>query len=461
VIFGTDGIRDIGGEGLLSPQSVGLIGRAIAFHLEREGHPRGKIVLAMDTRSTGPEIEKVLTRALDQEGCSTIHGGVLPTPAVSLLLAEGIADLGLVISASHNPPEFNGIKILDSRGAKLSTEQEELISGDYDRFGKDLNGTHPVEAAEQASPEIVIDESLGDSYVDKLLESFPPGKFLDGLSVVLDCARGAACGWAPEAFRRAGADVTVIHGEPDGARINVGCGSLFPGVLGEQVKQAGASIGIAFDGDADRALFCDENGTHVDGDDVIVIWARAMMEEGSLDPALVALTVMSNVGVEEYLGRHGIAVVRTAVGDRAVAAALEESGGVLGGEPSGHIIHYDQSATGDGIRTGLAVARRVVQSGRLLSGLCEGIPRFPQQQRTLRIQDRPPMEELSILNLTMQEANEALGDEGRILVRYSGTEPLLRLLVEAKAAEEASRWIELLEDAARREDALGIISSTV
>ena len=450
MIFGTDGVRDIGGEGLLSPDSVDRLGQAIAGHLTRTGYSAGRVLMARDTRTTGPQIEQVLSSALRREGMTTIHAGVLPTPAVSLLVADGVADLGLVISASHNPPEFNGIKILDHSGSKLDTLLEQRISDDYARHT----------AQPTLSCEIEVDAGLGDRYLDRLMGSFPPGKFLDGLSVVLDCARGAACHWGPEAFGRAGAKVTVVHGVPDGKQINVGCGSLHPEFLGEEVKRTGAALGIAFDGDADRALFCDEMGTHVDGDDVIVIWARAMLEEGLLDPPIVALTVMSNVGVEEYLNRHGVSVVRTAVGDRAVATALKECGGMLGGEPSGHIICPAEAATGDGIRTALSVARRMVDSGRPLSSLYSGILRFPQQQKTLKIQDRPPLEKLSLLTSTMEQAELALGSEGRILVRYSGTEPLLRILVEARFEQDARLWIDRLERSAMAEGALGIISAS-
>ena len=240
----------------------------------------------------------------------------------------------------------------------------------------------------------------------------------------------------------------------------MGCGSLHPEFLGEEVKRTNSVLGIAFDGDADRALFSDELGQYVDGDDVIVIWARALLEQGLLDPAIVALTVMSNVGVEDCLRRLGIEVVRTVVGDRAVADALRESGGTLGGEPSGHIIHHSEAATGDGIRTGLAIARCIVDAGEPLSRLCDGITRFPQEQKTLRIQHRPPLDELQHLAEAMIEARAALGSGGRILVRYSGTESLLRILVEAKKEADASFWIDRIEQSAMQEASLGITASS-
>jgi len=449
VIFGTDGVRDIPGTGLLTPDSIDRIGQAIVAHLTSEVASGGSVLIARDTRVTGAEIESLLAGAIRRAGCTTIHAGVLPTPAVSLLLMDGVADLGLVISASHNPPEFNGIKIIDASGAKLAQDQEHSISETY----------AISEGKPESQQEIEVIEELGVQYLDKLLSSFPEGEFLAGLKVVLDCARGAACHWGPEAFRRAGADVTVVHGEPDGARINVGCGSLHPEFLGEEVKRTNSVLGIAFDGDADRALFSDEFGRYVDGDDVIVIWARALLEQGLLDPAIVALTVMSNAGVEDCLRRQGIEVVRTEVGDRAVADALRRSGGTLGGEPSGHIIHHREAATGDGIRTGLAIARCVVEAGEPLSQLCDGITRFPQEQKTLRIQHRPPLDELQYLAEAMIEARAALGSGGRILVRYSGTEPLLRILVEAKKEADANFWIDRIEQSAMREASLGITAS--
>lgn len=402
--------------------------------------------MARDTRLTGPEIESVIAGALRRSGCSTVHAGELPTPAVSVLLAQGSADLGIVISASHNPPEFNGIKLISSDGSKLTEDQERLISEDHSRM---VGSPSPLQ-------EIDVDPALGVEYLETLLKSFPPGQFLAGISLVLDCACGAGCGWAPEAFRRAGAQVSVLHEQPDGARINVGCGSLHPEILGKEVLRTGADLGIALDGDADRALLVDEHGDLVDGDDVIVIWARALLDSGSLEPPVVALTMLSNVGIEEHLGRHGIEVIRTPVGDRAVAAALRESGGLLGGEPSGHIIHSSEAATGDGIRTGLSIAHRIRESGRSLADLRSGIVRFPQEQRTLKILDRPEIEGLEFLSSAMEKARQALGDNGRILVRYSGTEPLLRILVEARSAEDVRRWGDHIENSARMESKLGV-----
>jgi len=446
VIFGTDGVRDIGGKGLLSEESVDRLGFAIASHMGREGCACGRVLVARDTRLTGPAIEQIITGSLHRAGCSTLHAGVLPTPAVSVLLEHGVADLGIVISASHNPPEFNGIKLIAADGSKLTIEQEKAISADHSTL---VGNPTPQKGIED-------DPALGSQYLELLMASFPSGEFLQGISLVLDCACGAGCGCAPEAFRRAGAEVSVLHGQPDGGQINVRCGSLHPEILGLEVVRRGAHLGIALDGDADRALLVDEAGDLVDGDDVIVIWARALQQRGDLDPAVVVLTTLSNVGVDEYLSKNGIDVIRTPVGDRAVAEALRESGGSLGGEPSGHIIHRGQAATGDGIRTGLSIARHIKETGRTLSDLRPGIVRLPQEQRNLRIMDRPDIEGLQHLRSAKEEAIEALGDDGRIEVRYSGTEPLLRILVEARTAEVARRWAEHLESSARMESTLGI-----
>ncbi|HCW44810.1 MAG: phosphoglucosamine mutase [Planctomycetia bacterium] len=461
MIFGTDGIRDIGAQGLLSAESLDRIGLALCEHLRRIESSTQKILIAMDTRVSGPEIESLITATLHREGVSTIHAGVIPTPAVSVLLAGGVADLGLMISASHNPPEFNGIKVLDNKGEKLSVETEAQISKDYDRlqswgvcYSRLKNGNHSIEDQK-------IDETLGQTYLNSLLSSFPEGEFLAGTKVVVDAARGAACHWAEEAFRRAGAEVFLIHGDPDGELINVGCGSLNPKVLSEEVVNRKADLGIALDGDADRALFCDHNGGLLDGDDVMAIWALHLKQQGKLEPPVVALTVMSNMGVEKFFNEHGIEVLRTPVGDREIAIALKNSGGQLGGETSGHIIHRSMAATGDGIRTGLSVALCLKESGRTLSELRGQFDRFPLKQRTIKIEYRPDFESLAILGATMTEAEKALGQQGRIVVRYSGTEPLLRILVEAESEELSQHWIERLLQSARSEASLGTLTEVL
>ena len=451
MIFGTDGVRDLGGKGLLAAESVDRIGTALVQHLHRQGVTSAKVLIGRDTRVSGPEIEKLLTRALHRGGVETIHAGVLPTPAISVLVADGHADLGLMISASHNPPEFNGIKILDHQGEKLSRSAEVSISADY------VN----AEALEGDFPNYSEDDIWVERYLDKLLGSFPDEKFLNGFKVVLDTARGAACHLGPELFRRVGAEVFVLNGEPDGANINVGCGSLHPKVLAEEVLRTGADLGVAFDGDADRALFFDHTGASLDGDDVIALWALNLQSKGLLSQSVVALTVMSNMGVEKFLGSHDIRVIRTPVGDREVAAALRETGGVLGGETSGHIIYRSAAATGDGLRTGLSVCQCVVESAEPLAQFTGQFSRFPLEQRTVRIENRPDIETLEILQRTLEEARVALGDEGRFVVRFSGTEPLLRILVEASSSDIAQHWVEEILHAARREETLGSITLVV
>lgn len=448
MIFGTDGIRDIGGRGLLSCDSVDRVGTAILRYLQKKGVSQPCVLLGRDTRESGPEIESLLTRSLQRGGVQTLHAGVVPTPAISVLLAQGYADLGLMISASHNPPEFNGIKILDHRGEKLSKEAE-----------KDISVDHAVASPlEGELPEIKEDPQWGQKYINFLLSAFPEGEFLAGLSVVLDTARGAACHWAPEAFRSAGAKVHLLHDDPDGSQINVGCGSLHPEILAEEVLSRGADLGVAFDGDADRALFCDHTGASLDGDDVIALWALNLKARDSLDPPVVALTVMSNMGVEKYLNSNAIQVIRTPVGDREVANALRESGGVLGGETSGHIIHRTEAATGDGIRTGLSVCQCLVESGVRLSDHNGKFQRYPLEQRTVRIENRPEFDSLENLRGAITEAEDQLAEDGRLVVRFSGTEPLLRILVEAVSEELAHHWVERLLEAAREEESLGTVT---
>ena len=448
MIFGTDGVRDIGGQGLLSPDSVDRFGTAILLHLQREGLDAPRILIGRDTRESGPEIELQLTRALHRGAAQTLHAGVVPTPALSVLLAAGHADLGLMISASHNPPEFNGIKVLNRSGEKLTKESEGLISADH----------ATAEPLEGDFPQVVDDPEWGKAYLNCLMDSFPEGEFLQGIEVVLDTARGAACHWGPEAFRRAGARVHLLHGEPDGKRINVGCGSLHPKVLADEVRRRKADLGVAFDGDADRALFCDHEGKGLDGDDVIALWALDLKSRGELNPPVVALTVMSNMGVEKYLGSQGVQVLRTPVGDREVATALRESGGVLGGETSGHIIHRSEAATGDGIRTGLSVCRCLADSGKSLAEEGGRFQRFPLEQRTIRIENRPDFESLNLLREAMGEAEAQLAGAGRLVVRFSGTEPLLRILVEAETEEAAQFWVEKILEAACQEETLGTVT---
>ena len=445
-IFGTDGIRDVGGEGLLTPGSVDRIGSALARHLEEVGHSAGRVLTARDPRTSGPLIEAQLTAALKREGKHPRSGGVLPTPAVSLLVASGEAELGVVLSASHNPPQYNGIKVVTATGRKLSVEEEISITAFYESE-EDLSGEN--------LPAVEEDPGAGERYLALLESGFPSAGFLEGMHIVLDCAHGATCQWAPEIFARADARTEPLHGEPDGLLINTGCGSVHPEDLSRQVLESGAQLGIAFDGAGDRATLVDEKGAVGDGDEAMVIWGLALLERGELVPPIVVCSVMSNAGMVAHLRENGIEVVQTPVGDRKVHETMVTRSAVLGGEQSGHIIDRRACPTGDGIRTGLAIAHRAKETGVGLSELRRGIPRFPQVLEGIEVTARPPIESLEILSRAIADGRETLGDRGRILVRYSGTEKLLRILVEGPQEAENQRLLDSLIEAARQQPALG------
>lgn len=440
-IFGTDGVRDVEGRGALAPESVRAIGVALARHLGDRSSPR--VFVGRDTRRSGPEIERALTAELEARGVEVHPAGVIPTPAVANLVTSEGFDLGLVISASHNPPEFNGIKVFDERGWKLDVEVEEAITRHY--YEALREGRPPSPPVSGRAEEV---EQWRSRYLAQL-----PTPDLAGLRIVLDCARGATSTVAESAFRRTGATVTLLNDELDGDRINVGCGSLAPEQAGARVVELGADLGIAFDGDGDRALLLDDTGALVDGDDLMALWATALAEAGTLNGNLLIATVMSNAGFESYLRDRGIELVRTPVGDREVFRAIEGRRAVLGGEQSGHIIFRPEGTTGDGIRTGLHIAALVRASGRRLSELRAEIPRFPQTLIGVSVARKQPFDELPGVNDAIRSAETQLADRGRVLVRYSGTEPLARILIEGP---DAATNAQLAESIARPiRDAIG------
>ncbi|MGA1779686.1 MAG: phosphoglucosamine mutase [Planctomycetota bacterium] len=461
-IFGTDGIRDLcapdgRSDGWLNPAGLDRLAVGMARLLGRARDAGGiaasppRVLIGRDPRTSGPAIERSLTASLERRGIAVRHGGLLPTPAVSVLVEAGEAELGIVISASHNPPEFNGVKWFGPDGAKLSEEEERRITCDVLAAPVDPEvDPGPSTLPAPAAPE---EEALRSLYLDRLLAGFGEARPLDGLRIVLDCARGATAPGAREAFERAGASVVVIHGEPDGERINIDCGSTHPGSLARRVVAEGADLGVAFDGDGDRAILVDEAGGTVDGDEMLAIWALDLRARGRLPGDRIAVTVMSNAGMESHLRERGVDLVRTPVGDREVHEAMRAGGLALGGEQSGHIICED-AMTGDGIRTGLALAEIVRRSGRPLSALRSEIPRYPQTLVGVQVGAKPPLEILPGVQRVVAAAKKALEGHGRILLRYSGTEPLARVLVEGRDAEENADWAERIADSLRTDRAL-------
>jgi phosphoglucosamine mutase len=410
--FGTDGVRGVVGE-FLTPELVERLGRAAALWTGA-----AKVFVGRDTRASGVELEEAFARGVISAGGDCILGGVLPTPAVALLAL----DLGVVISASHNPPEYNGVKFFDSDGRKLSDTSEEQI--------EQLLAAAP--GVDQGRIEHV--GVATDSYMQHIVERF--GSDLNGLRIVVDCANGAYSGLAPNAFTRCGAEVHAIGDAPDGTNINVGCGATDLSLLQQTVRDGGYDLGIAFDGDGDRMLAVDENGEAVDGDQIIAILAL------DLEVDQVAVTVMTNLGFHALMRERGIEVLTTDVGDRYVLEALQQAGAVLGGEQSGHVIYLRDHVTGDGLAAGLLLCASL--KGRRLSEVAAVMHRYPQVKENVRVERR---ELTPAIEQEVARRNADWGDEGRVLVRPSGTEPLIRVLAEARdagAAEEACASISTL-----------------
>jgi phosphoglucosamine mutase len=400
--FGTDGVRGVVGEDL-TPELVERLGRAAT--LWSQG---GRVFVGRDTRESGPELEEAFARGIVAAGGNAVLAGVLPTPAVALLAL----DLGAVISASHNPPEYNGVKFFDREGRKLTAEAEEEIEALLDA---------PFEGEPGTIDHVGV---ATDSYLEHIVDRF--GSDLTGLKVVVDCANGAYTGIAPEAFEQLGADVNTIGSEPDGTNINVGYGATDLGALQHSVTKSGADLGIAFDGDGDRMLAVDARGEVVDGDQILAI---LMLH---LDVELVAVTVMANLGLHRLAEEHGIRVVTTDVGDRYVLEALYREGGLLGGEQSGHIIYLRDHVTGDGLAAGLLLCGAL--EGRTLEAAAAQMQRFPQVKANVRVARR---EIPQVVENEVERLNQELDGRGRVLVRPSGTEPVIRILAEAESFTEA------------------------
>ena len=402
--FGTDGVRGVVGEDLTA-ELVERLGRAVTLWCGG-----GAVFIGRDTRASGPDLERAFASGVASAGGNAVLAGVLPTPAVALLAL----DLAAVVSASHNPPEYNGVKLFDRSGQKLTDADEEEIEALLDA---------PPRNPEDGRIDNV--EVAMDSYLEHVLERF--GSDLPGLSVAVDCANGAYSAIAPEAFERLGAEVVAIGAEPDGHNINVGCGATDLRALQEVVTRERCDLGIAFDGDGDRMLAVDERGEPVDGDQTLALLAA------DLGVDTVVVTAMTNLGFQRFADERGIRVVTTDVGDRYVLEALREEGAVLGGEQSGHLIYLDGHVTGDGLVAGLLLCRAL--RGRQLSELAAIMPRFPQVKENVRVRSKEIPE---TVRAEVERLNAALGDRGRVLVRPSGTEPVVRVLAEAETEEEAA-----------------------
>ncbi len=394
----------------------------------------------MDTRESGPHIAALLAAGLDVAGASTAFAGVITTPGVACLVRQNDFQAGVVISASHNPYHDNGVKLFSHAGMKFPDSVEEVLEEDIFKYRTEPPPKNP--------PSLIADDELDAEYLAFLRSRVIPGAKLAGLRVVLDCANGAAYKLGPELFRSLGAEVVAMGVAPDGRNINAGCGSLHLEGLQQRVVAERAALGVAFDGDADRALFVCETGKLINGDGVLLAAARYLNSQGKLKGGRVVATSMSNLGLERALARNGITLVRAAVGDRYVLEEMLRSGNILGGEQSGHVIFLDDSPAGDGLLTAVKIASLVSMQGRLES-LVDGLKDYPQTIVNVKVRSKPPLDSLPEVSRALAEAQSALGDNGRIVLRYSGTEPLARVMVEAEHDADVQRFSESVAQALR------------
>lgn len=436
-LFGTDGIRGVPGTYPLDDRTLYWVGRMLGEYLRRTS-PNPRALIGMDTRQSGPHIAGKIAAGLTRAGVAPASAGVISTPGVACLVRQKGFSAGVVISASHNPFHDNGVKLFSGSGMKFPDEVEASLEGDIVQR-KDLE----VAAARVS---LQADASLDADYLTFLRSRAIAGARLDGMKLVLDCANGAASSLGPELFRALGADVVAIHDQPDGRNINAGCGSLHPESLQSKVVETRAALGVAFDGDADRAIFSSASGKLVDGDGVLLAAARYLKAVGQLKGKHIVGTTMANLGLERALAAEGLSLARVPVGDRYVLEEMQRSGANLGGEQSGHIIFLDDATTGDGLLTALKIACLVALRGPL-DELVAGLKIFPQTIVNVKVRAKPPLESLPQVASALAQANRSLGDSGRIVLRYSGTEPLARVMVEAERAEEVERWSKTIASA--------------
>ncbi len=425
-LFGTDGIRGVAGEYPLDKKTVYAVGRALGDHMP--AGPR-RVVIGQDTRESSGWMADTLTAGLRDSGVETASAGVVPTPAIAYLTHTHEFSAGVVISASHNPWRDNGIKVFGGDGYKLPDQVELEIETEI--FALLKENAAPTGDASPA-PSLPGDPNLRQDYLNWLARALPGA---DRLRIVVDCANGAATTVAPEIFKRSGAQTEFTHRTPDGRNINENCGALHPEIVAREVMARTADLGICFDGDADRALFADSNGHVVDGDAVMLLLARDLQQRGELANDTVVATTMSNMGLEIALRESSIKMLRAPVGDKYVLEEMRKTGAVLGGEQSGHIILSREATTGDGLLTAMRVLAIVAASGQSLAQLVSGLKVFPQTIKNVRVKEKRPLDQMPEVIAAIQQAEQQLKGNGRVNVRYSGTESLARVMVEAESEE--------------------------
>jgi len=440
-LFGTDGIRGQANRFPVHAELALKLGKALGKQLRAQGYGSARAVIGKDTRLSGYMLETAITSGLVSAGCDVFLVGPVPTPAVAHLTRSLAADVGIMLTASHNPYDDNGIKIFSPLGYKLEDEAEEALTRLI--LENDLN-TDDIRS-DQLGKAYRLDDARG-RYIEFAKSTIDNAK-LSGYKVVMDCANGAAYDIGPWIFRELGAAITKTGVAPDGLNINTECGAMHPERMAQLVKEQGADIGIGLDGDADRVIFADANGSIVDGDRVLAACAIAFKKRGLLARDTLVVTSMSNLGLHDAMRRHGIAVEVTDVGDRYVSDAMRKGGYSLGGEKSGHLIFHNHATTGDGIISALQVMRVMKQEGKTLAELADCMTEYPQRLVSLKVKEKRPVHEVPVLAAAIRACEAELKEAGRVIVRYSGTEPKIRLLVEASESALVEHWIERLTQA--------------
>ena len=445
-LFGTDGIRGEAGQFPLDPATVTAIGFSLASHLAASG-VAPKIITGRDTRESGASIEEALIEGASRAGAECLSAGVITTPGVAFVTRKEQASAGVVISASHNPYHDNGIKIFAPSGRKMDDSVERLIEADVYRK---IEIPAALTGRRHSS-----EEQLREEYLSFLADDIGAGLDLKGLTIVVDCANGASSALAPTLFERLGATVIAINATPDGRNINRDCGSLHIDSLRDQVVKEQADLGVAFDGDADRSLFVDGEGNFVDGDATLLALATHLQSHERLKGDVVVATVMSNIGLEIALRSAGIQLVRTDVGDKYVLEELLRRGASLGGEQSGHIILPDLSLAGDGMITTLCLLRALSESRKTLAEMTAGFKRYPQILLNVRVREKVPFSDLAAVQAEVKEVEELLSQQGRLLLRYSGTEPLARVMIEGEDQRQIDEYARRIAKAIESEIGAG------
>jgi phosphoglucosamine mutase len=442
-LFGTDGIRGVANQYPMTAEMALALGRSVAEHFRQRGR-RCRIVIGKDTRLSGYMFESALEAGIVSAGADVMLVGPLPTPAIAFITSSMRADAGVVISASHNPFQDNGIKLFGPDGFKLPDDMEAEIERRISNPDPLTPGPEP-----RIGKAVRLDDAEG-RYVQFIKNTFPKDRTLDGLRIVVDCANGAAYQAAPQVFAELGAEVSALAVEPNGRNINDGCGALHPEKAAAEVRRTKANIGIALDGDADRVILTDERGEIVDGDHILAILGTRLIAQGRLPGNTVVATVMSNLGLERALAAKNGKLLRTAVGDRYVVEAMREGGYIFGGEQSGHIVFLEESTTGDGLLAALQVLAVMVQEGRRLSELASLMTRYPQVLLNFPVQRKVPLENLESVQVAIAKVEKALGQDGRVLVRYSGTESKARVMIEGTDEHTIHSYAEEIAECMRK-----------